>query len=246
MEYKLHVPEIIDRGHSFCAGCGHGVFFRLIEECVEELGYKDNHCFVLGVGCSCNIHKATYGDKLQAPHGRASAVSVGMKRIKKDMLVLSYQGDGDASAIGMSETLNAAYRNEKITLFTLNNSNYGMTGGQMSWTTLPGQKTTTTVLGRDCSVTGNPFHLPELVASQFDVAYSARGSVHGVKNIRQLKKYIKNALEAQINGEGYSVVEVIGACPTNWGKTPLDSQKWLEENMTKEFPLGEFKKREVK
>lgn len=142
--------------------------------------------------------------------------------------------------------LNAAYRNENITVITINNSNFGMTGGQMSWTTLPGQKTTTSQNGRDCNKTGNPLHLPELIASQFDVAYAARASVHDVKHINQAKKMVVNALEAQINGEGYSIVEFLSACPTNWGLSPIKANERLVKEMLPIYPVGEFKARAAK
>ena len=246
MNVIKQAPEIIYKSNQFCAGCGHGIAYRLIQEAVEELGYKDNHITVLGVGCSCNLNTLTAGDKFQCAHGRAAAVATGMKHTKKDTLIFTYQGDGDAGVIGIAETLNAAYRNEKITVFTVNNSNFGMTGGQMSLTTLSDQITTTTPLGRDCELKGYPFHLPEMIASQFThVAYVARGAVNDAKNIRQLKKMIKNGLEAQVKGEGYSLIEVLAPCPTNWNMTPLKSLEWLEENMLKEYPIGEFKKRGV-
>jgi 2-oxoglutarate ferredoxin oxidoreductase subunit beta len=237
------VPERINTAHGFCPGCAHGVFYRIIHECVEELGYKDNHITVLGVGCSCNINPLTKGDKYQCAHGRAAAVATGMKRVKPDTLIFTYQGDGDCGVIGLAETLNAAYRNEKITVFTVNNLNFGMTGGQMSWTTLENQKTTTSPLGRDCAVTGNPMKLPEMIAGQFDVAYVARCSVHDTKAVAQTKKCVKNALEAQMKGEGYSMVELAGVCPTNWGMSPVKSMEYLKERMLPVYPLGEFKER---
>lgn len=155
----------------------------------------------------------------------------------------AYQGDGDCGVIGLGETLNAAYRNEKITVFTVNNANYGMTGGQMSWTTLPAQKTATSVHGRDCDKTGMPIHLPELIATQFHPAYVARVAAYDAKTVADAKKCIKNALEAQINNEGYSMIEMMGVCPTNWGKSPAKSTEWLKTELLKEYPLGVFKDR---
>lgn len=157
---------------------------------------------------------------------------------------MTYQGDGDCGVIGLGETLNAAYRNEKITVFTVNNANYGMTGGQMSWTTLPEQKTTTSIHGRDCEATGFPIHLPELIASQFHPAYVARCAVYDAKTVAETRKCVKKALEAQINNEGYSMVELLGVCPTNWGMSPLKATDWLKNEMLKEYPLGEFKTRD--
>lgn len=237
-------PASIKSAHSFCAGCGHGVFYRLIQECVEELGYSDRQIITLGVGCSCNINPIHRADKFQAPHGRAAAVATGMKRVRPDLLIMTYQGDGDAGVIGLNETLNAAYRNEKITVFTVNNCNFGMTGGQMSWTTMEGQKTATCVHGRDCSETGRPMHLPEMIASQFQTAYVARCSVHNAAAVAQAKRFIKRALEAQIHGEGYSMVELLSVCPTNWGMTPLKAMEHLTQHILPEYPIGEFQTRD--
>ncbi|MCI8474024.1 MAG: 2-oxoglutarate oxidoreductase [Oscillospiraceae bacterium] len=239
------LPEKL-KANAFCPGCGHGTILRLIAEAVEELELNDNKCLVLGVGCSCNGNGMLGGDDFQCAHGRAAAVAVGMKRFRPGMCVFTYQGDGDAGVIGLAETLNAAYRNEKITVFVVNNTNFGMTGGQMSWTTLPGQKTTTSVRGRDCSVTGAPIHLPELIATQFDVAYAARASVHDVKHITQAKKMVLNALQAQMNEEGYSIVEFLSSCPTNWHLSPIDSNKFIAEQVLAAYPVGEFKSRKGK
>jgi 2-oxoglutarate ferredoxin oxidoreductase subunit beta len=244
MAVSRRVPAIIDRETGFCPGCGHGIVIRLIAECLEELGQDDNIVFPIGVGCSSLLGGGLVTDRLHCPHGRASAVATGMKRCMPDVTIVAYQGDGDAYSIGIAETLNAAYRNENITMIAINNTNFGMTGGQMSWTTMPGQKTTTSPKGRDCSVTGNPLRFPELVASQFDVAYAARGAVTSPKRIMTVKKYIKNALEAQVNKEGYSTVEVLSPCPTNWGLDVLGAMKRIEEEIIPYYPLGEFKKRE--
>lgn len=227
--------------HALCPGCGHGIVLRLLAEAFEELGVQDNKCLVLGVGCSCNANGMLGGDDFQCAHGRAAAVATGMKRTRPDMCVVTYQGDGDAGVIGLSETLNAAYRNEKITVLTINNTNFGMTGGQMSWTTLEDQSTTTSVHGRDCSVTGLPLRLPELIAGQFDVAYAARASVHDVKHINQAKKMILKALQMQINGEGYSIIEFVSACPTNWHMSPLKCSKRIADEILPVYPVGEFK-----
>lgn len=237
-------PAIIQSAHSFCAGCGHGIFYRLIQECVQELGYSDRQIMALGVGCSCNISPIHRADKFQAPHGRAAAVATGMKRVRPDLLIMTYQGDGDAGVIGLGETLNAAYRNECITVFTVNNCNFGMTGGQMSWTAMPGQKTATSLGGRDCDATGYPMHLPEMIAGSFQPAYVARCSVHDAAAVAQAKRCVKNALEAQIKGEGYSMVELLAVCPTNWGLPPLKAIERLTGEIMREYPIGEFKTRE--
>ena len=231
--------------HSYCPGCGHGIFVRLIAEVIDEMGLNDNNSVGFGVGCSCNFQKGWTGEKMQCAHGRAAATVRGLKRAVKDSFVWSYQGDGDAYVIGFTASMNAAYKNDNITMFVLNNNNFGMTGGQMSWTTLPEQVTTTSVKGRDIASTGAPINVPEIMAG-WDIAYSARGSVHSLAEINKTKKYIRNAIEAQMNGEGFSIVEVLGMCPTNWKMSPLDSRKWIEEEVMDFYPLGEFKKRRGK
>ena len=165
--------------------------------------------------------------------------------MRPDVLVFTYQGDGDGYTIGIAESLNAAYRNENITQIVVNNTNFGMTGGQMSWTTLPGQRTETSAKGRNCDLTGNPFHFPEMVAESkgFHVAYAARGAVYDVKTINQTKRMIRNAFEAQLNNEGYSIVEVLSACPTNWHMTPMQCKERLMGAVEEEYPIGEFKTR---
>lgn len=246
MAKSRKVPSIADKPSSFCPGCGHGIVIRLISECLEELDQDNNIIFGIGVGCSSLLGGILETDRLHCLHGRASAVCTGMKRVSPENIVVSYQGDGDAYSIGLAETTSAAYRNENFTVIIVNNTNYGMTGGQMSNTTMPGQKTTTTPYGRDCSITGAPIKFPELITSQFDVAYAARGTVTNPANINKLKGYIKNALDAQIKGEGYSVVEVLSPCPTNWGMTALQAMDRIEEEIIPYYPLGEFKTREVK
>jgi len=240
------VPAIVDKSMMFCPGCGHGVVIRLIAECLEELGQDNNVIFGIGVGCSSNLGGGLSADRLHCSHGRAGAVCTAMKRVNPDNMVIAYQGDGDAYSIGIAETLNAAYRNEKITVITVNNTNYGMTGGQMSATTMPGQKTSTSPMGRNCDITGLPLKFPELVAGQLNVAYVARGAVTTPSSINKTKGYIKNALQAQINGEGYSIVEVMAACPTNWGMTPVQAVERIEKELLPYYKLGEFKTREVK
>jgi 2-oxoglutarate ferredoxin oxidoreductase subunit beta len=246
MAVKRKVPAIIDKPMNFCPGCGHGIVARIICECLEELGQDNNVIFPIGVGCSSNLGGGFTADRFHCPHGRASAVATGMKRVSPDNIIISYQGDGDAYSIGIAETMNAAYRNEKITVITVNNTNFGMTGGQMSWTTMPDQKTTTSQLGRDCSITGAPIKFPEMVASQFDVAYVARGSVHSPAEINKTKGYIKKAIQAQIDGEGYSLVEVLSPCPVNWGMTPIQAMERLRDDVAPYYPIGELKSKEAK
>ncbi len=240
------VPQLVDRPMNFCPGCGHGVVARLIAECLEELGQDKNVIFGIGVGCSSLLGGGIEADRLHCSHGRAGAVCTSMKRVNPDNIVIAYQGDGDAYSIGLAETTSAAYRNEKFTAIIINNTIYGMTGGQMSNTTMPGQKTSTTPYGRDCGMTGLPIKFPEIVATQFNAAYVARGSVHTTGQINKTKAYIKKALEAQINGEGYSVVEVLSPCPTNWRQTAPESMGRIVEELIPYFPLGEFKTREAK
>ena len=231
--------------HDLCPGCGHGIVLRLIEEVVEELHQENNQIVIAGVGCGCTATPAMHFDRFQAAHGRAAATAEGVKRVRPNVLVFAYQGDGDAYTIGIAESMNAAYRNENITQFVINNVNFGMTGGQMSWTTLPGQKTETSVNGRNCELTGMPFHFPEMVANSkgFHVAYAARGAVIDAKTINQTKRMIRNALEAQLNGEGYSVVEVLSPCPTNWHMSPKQCREQIAGQIMAEYPLGEFKTR---
>ena len=203
---EKRVPELYNYA-MFCGGCGHGVLLRLICECLEEFKLDKATIAAIGVGCSCHLKTGINCDLVQSPHGRAAAVATGIRRVEADKFVFTYQGDGDAYTIGLSETLNAAYRNENICVFVVNNNNFGMTGGQMSWTTMPGQITTTSPRGRDVSTTGDPIKVPELIAHSFKPAYVARGAVTTVKEINRLKGYIKNAFLAQINHEGYSLVE---------------------------------------
>lgn len=246
MGKERRVPELIDRPMSFCPGCGHGIVIRLIAECLEELEQDKNVIYGIGVGCSSLLGGGLEADRLHCPHGRVGAVATAMKRVNKNNIVLAYQGDGDAYSIGLAETMSAAYRNENITVIIINNTNYGMTGGQMSNTTMPGQKTATSVSGRNCDVTGFPLKFPEIVATQFNAAYVARGSISKPAHIYKLKSYIKNAIEAQMNGEGYSVVEVLSSCPTNWGMSATGAMDRIEEELIPYFPLGELKTREVK
>ena len=245
MEIVKRIPEKLGK-HALCPGCGHGIVLRLIEEVIDELGQANNQIVVQGVGCICTATSALKFDRFQAAHGRATSMAEGVKRVRPDVTVFTYQGDGDAYTIGIAESLNAAYRNENITMIVINNTNFGMTGGQMSWTTLPGQHTETSVNGRDCELTGMPFHFPEMVATSkgFHVAYSARGTVIDPKTINQTKRMIRDAFEAQLNGEGFAVVEVLSACPTNWHMTPKQCQERIAESVEEEYPIGVFKARD--
>ena len=236
-------PVMVSIHNTFCPGCGHGILNRLIAEVIEENGYEKKTILTLGVGCSCNMNFSWNGDKIQCAHGRGASTATGVKVARPDLLSVAYQGDGDAYVIGLAETLNAAYRNEPITVFVVNNNNFAMTGGQMSWTTMPGQVTTTSVDGRNTEETGLPIKVPEIVAGFPNVAYVARGSVHSAKEINRLRGYVKNAIEAQLNGEGYSLVEVLCQCPTNWGMNVQQSVEWMEKEVVPYYNLGELKER---
>ncbi|NLY09454.1 MAG: 2-oxoglutarate oxidoreductase [Tissierellia bacterium] len=238
--------ELVKGTMGFCPGCGHNVVIRMIADVLTELEQDKNVIYGIGVGCSSLLGGGLHADRIHCPHGRAGAIATAMKRVNPENIVLTYQGDGDAYSIGLGETTAAAYRGENITVFIINNTNYGMTGGQMSHTTLPGQKTATSIYGRDCSLTGAPLRFPELVAANFNPAYAARGSVHNSENVARTKEMIKEALLAQMNGEGYSVVEILTSCPTNWNLSALEAMKRIENEMVPYFPIGEFAKREVK
>lgn len=243
MSIVRKTPSIVKARNHFCPGCGHGILNRLIAEVIEEKGYEKKTIVTLGVGCSCNMNFSWVGDKIQCAHGRAAAATNGVKVARPNLLAISYQGDGDAYVIGLSETLNAAYRNANITVFVVNNNNFAMTGGQMSWTTIPGQVTSTGTNGRNPKETGMPIKVPEIISGFSGVAYVARGSVHSPREINNLKKYINNAIECQLNNEGYSLVEVLAQCPTNWGLTTKQSVEWIEREVVPYYTLGELKKR---
>lgn len=235
-------PIACELDNKYCPGCGHGIINRIVAEVLEEMNIDKSAIGAIAVGCSSLMPDTFAIDCIQAQHGRAAAVAVGIKRCRPNKAVYAYQGDGDALAIGFSETMYAAIRNEKITIILVNNSNFGMTGGQMSPTTLDGQKTTTSPMGRDINTTGAPLDVIKMMKN-LNVAYLARGSVTDNTNILKVRKYIKNAFEAQINNEGYSLVEVLSPCPTNWGMTPLASMEHIRNHVKDVYELGEFVKR---
>ena len=225
--------------HKFCPGCGHGIVLKALGEAIDELGIQDRVIFTVDIGCCLLAIDFFDIDTVQTHHGRTNAVCTGIKRATPDKICIAYMGDGGGYAIGSQHLVNAAARNEKITSILVNNTNYGMTGGQMAPTTLPGQKTETSPYGRSVEQQGEPTHGPEMIAAMAgEGAYVARGTVSKPK---QLKKYIKKALEAQMNGSGFAFVEALSTCPTNWGLTPQEALKWLEENMIPQFPLGVYK-----
>ena len=226
---------------NFCPGCTHGIVHRLVAETIDELGIEGRTVGVAPVGCSVMNYGFFTCDMVQAPHGRAPAVATGLKRARPDNIIFSYQGDGDLAAIGTAETVHAATRGENITVIFINNAIYGMTGGQMAPTTLPGQITQTTPYGRNPAVAGNPIRVCEMLSTLDGVALAQRVTVDCVKNVNIAKKAIKKAFENQIEGRGYSIVEVLSTCPTNWGLDPIEALKWLQENMIPYYPLGVYK-----
>ena len=222
----------------YCPGCPHGIIHRLVAEAIDELGIEGQTIGVAPVGCAVMAYDYFACDMIEAPHGRAPAVATGIKRCRPDNIVFTYQGDGDLASIGAAEITHAATRGENITVIFVNNAIYGMTGGQMAPTTLPGQVTTTSPYGRDPSHCGYPIRVSEMLATLDGPAYIARVSVHDVKHIMEAKKAIKKAFQMQIEGKGFALVEVLSSCPTNWGMTPQEALKWLQENMIPQYPLG--------
>jgi len=236
-----HPKSLIDLNTHYCPGCSHGVAHRLIAEVIDEMELGDTTIGVASVGCSAFSYSYFNFDFVQAPHGRAPAMATGIKRVRPDRIVFTYQGDGDMLAIGTGEIVAAAGRGENITVIFINNANFGMTGGQMAPTTLPGMKTTSSQNGRDVEMMGYPLRACELLASQDGASYIARRSLHDPKNIRMAKKAIRLAFETQKRGLGFSMVELLSTCPTNWHLTPINATKWLEEKMLPYYPLGDIK-----
>ena len=226
---------------NYCPGCTHGIVERLVAECLDELDVEGDAVGVAPVGCSVMAYDFFGCDMIEAAHGRAPAVATAVKRVHPDNVVFAYQGDGDLASIGMAETIHAATRGENITIIFINNAIYGMTGGQMAPTSLPNQVTQTSPYGRDVATAGYPIRVSELLSSLDGVAYLERVCVDSPKNVRKAKKAIKKAFETQINGRGYSLVEVVSTCPTNWGLTPQESFAWMRENMLPYYPLGVYK-----
>lgn len=225
----------------YCPGCTHGVIHRMIAETLDELNLRERSVGIAPVGCSVLIYHYFNIDFQEAPHGRAPALATGVKRVHPDLAVFTYQGDGDLAAIGTSEIIHAANRGEKFTTIFVNNAIYGMTGGQMAPTTLPKQITTTCPAGRDVEDVGYPIRMCELLATLATPAYIERVSVHSPSHMIEAKRAIKNAFICQMENRSFSFVEVLSTCPTNWGETPVDSTKWLNDNMVPYFPLKRFK-----
>ena len=227
----------------YCPGCTHGIIHRLVAEAIDELGVLGKTIGVAPVGCSVMAYNYFACDMVEAAHGRAPAVATGLKRALPENVIFTYQGDGDLASIGMAETVHAATRNENITVIFVNNAIYGMTGGQMAPTSLPGQVTQTSPYGRDVKTVGFPIRVSEMLSALDGPEYIERVAVNNVKNVKAAKKAIKKAFENQINGKGFSLIEVVSSCPTNWGMTPQKALEWIDTNMIPYYPLGVYKDR---
>ena len=235
-------PEsLADFPSHYCPGCTHGVAHRLIAEVLDEMDLREISIGVAPVGCSVFAYNYFDCDFVEAAHGRAPAMATGIKRVLPDRIVFTYQGDGDLASIGMAEIMHAAARGENITVIFINNAIYGMTGGQMAPTTLPGQKTTSSPGGRDVEQTGFPISMAEILSGLDGAGYVVRRSLHDPKNIRLAKKAIRMAFEVQRRGLGFALVELLSTCPTNWGLTPVEALHWVEEHMVPVYPLEDFK-----
>ncbi len=235
-------PESLVNIHThYCPGCTHGVAHRLVAEVLDEMNIREITIGVAPVGCSVFAYNYFDCDFVEAAHGRAPAMATGVKRVLPERIVFTYQGDGDLASIGMAEIMHAAGRGENITVIFINNAIYGMTGGQMAPTTLPGQKTTSSPNGRDVEQMGFPLKMSELLSKMDGSGYVVRRSLHDPANIRKAKKAIRMAFETQQRGLGFSMVELLSTCPTNWGLTPLEALKWVEEHMLPVYPIGDYK-----
>ena len=232
---------LTDKETHYCPGCTHGLIHRLVAESLVELGVLDRAIGVAPVGCSVLAYEYFNCDMSEAAHGRAPAVATGIKRCLPDRVVFTYQGDGDLASIGTGEIVHAAHRSEQFTTIFVNNAIYGMTGGQMAPTTLVGQKTTTSPDGRDPAHAGFPLKMSEMLAQIPGARFVERVSVHNPAHVRKAKKAIRRAFELQLAGRGFGIVEVLSTCPTNWGLDPVNSLRWLEENMLPYYPVGNFR-----
>ncbi len=235
-------PETLtDIGTHYCPGCTHGISHRLVAEVIDEMGVREDTIGIAPVGCSVFAYNYFNMDFAEAAHGRAPAMATGMKRVSPDKIIFTYQGDGDLASIGAAEILHAAGRGENITVIFINNAIYGMTGGQMAPTTLPGQRTTSTPLGRDVELHGFPLRMCEILSQMDGAAYIVRRSLHDVPHIRKAKKALRTAFEVQRQGLGFSMVELLSSCPTNWNITAEEALKWIETHMIPVYPLGDYK-----
>ena len=241
MKIVAQKPEsLTDAPFHYCPGCTHGIIHRLVAECLDELNIREQTIGICPVGCAVLAYDYFNCDMLEAAHGRAPAIATGIKRVLPDRFVFTYQGDGDLASIGMAEIVHASARGESITVIFVNNAIYGMTGGQMAPTTLLGQVTTTSPYGRSAAETGYPLKMAELLAQNQGSAYICRTAVNNPANVIRTKKSIKKALQMQMQKKGFTMVEILSTCPTNWGLSPLEALTWLEENMIPYYPLGEF------
>ena len=236
-----HPKSLLDVSTHFCPGCGHGIVHRLVCEVIDEMGIEGDTIGVVPVGCSVMSYNYFGCDVIEAPHGRAPAVATGAKRVNPDKFVFSYQGDGDLAAIGTAETVHVGTRGENIVVIFINNTTYGMTGGQMAPTTLPGQITQTTPYGRNPDVEGFPVRVCEMLSTLSGVALAERVTVIDPKNINIAKKAIRKGFEFQKNKQGFSIIEVLSTCPTNWGMTPIEALDRVRTEMIPYYPLGVFK-----
>ncbi len=233
--------SLTDAPLHYCPGCTHGIIHRLVAEAIDKLSIEGKTIGVAPVGCSVMAYDYFSCDMVEAAHGRAPAVATGLKRAFPENIIFTYQGDGDLASIGMAETVHAAARNENITIVFVNNAIYGMTGGQMAPTSLPGQVTQTSPYGRDVKTAGYPIRVSEMLATLEGPQYIERVAVNSVKNVKAAGKAILKAFQNQVEGKGFSLVEVVSTCPTNWGLTPNDALKWVDDNMIPYYPLGVYK-----
>ncbi|NPV88701.1 2-oxoglutarate oxidoreductase [Coprothermobacteraceae bacterium] len=242
MKVVYERPKTLEKvTNHYCPGCHHGILHALIAEVLDEMGLAEKAVGVAPVGCAVLAYNYLDIDWIEAPHGRAVAIATGIKLAHPDVLVFTYQGDGDAAAIGLAETMYGAIRGVNVTTFLYNNAIYGMTGGQMAPTTLLGMKTTTSPYGRDAKREGYPLKMAETIALQGGTAFSARTALFNPKMIMETKKRIRQVFELQMKGAGFTFLEVVGTCPTNWGMSPVDATKFAETEMVKTFPLGVYK-----
>ena len=235
--------SLTDAPFHYCPGCTHGIVHRLVAEVIDELGIEGRTIGIAPVGCSVMAYNYFTVDMIEAAHGRAPAVATGVKRANPENIVFTYQGDGDLASIGTAETVHSAARNENITIIFINNAIYGMTGGQMAPTSLPGQVTQTSPYGRDVKLCGYPVKICEMLSALEGPEYLERVAVNNVKNVKNAKKAIKKAFQNQRDGKGFSLVEVLSSCPTNWGMTPQKALEWIDEKMIPYYPLGVYKDR---
>ena len=241
-EITYQRPSALADVHThYCPGCTHGTAHRLVAEVISELGLQERAILVASVGCSVFAFNYFNVDACEAAHGRAPAMATGLKRVNPENVVFTYQGDGDLASIGAAEIVHAAARGEEITVIFINNAIYGMTGGQMAPTTLIGQKTTSSPFGRDAGQTGEPLRMAELLAQLPGTVYSVRRSLHDARHVIKARKAIKTAFEAQLEGLGFSIVELLSSCPTNWGMTPAEALAWMADKMVPAYPLDDFK-----